>query len=173
MNGNSGHVDRDVKELSYREYLKTKFSNAVVLAREMEKTLGKKHAHEIIKNAFYCDIVEMVKNELKEIDEVKDFADFVRMEKEENEQPNFKNIVEFTYPHESETELSLNVSRCLYAEVFKEIGTTDLGFLMVCHPDHAYAQASHPRIKLRRSKTIMEGHDCCNHTWYWVDSENF
>jgi hypothetical protein len=29
---------------------------------------------------------------------------------------------------------------------------------MVCNPDHVYAQANHPRIKLRRSETLMEGH---------------
>lgn len=40
---------------------------------------------------------------------------------------------------------------------------------MVCKTDHAYAQASHPRIKLRRSKTLMEGHEHCDHTWYWTN----
>ena len=141
----------------------------MVLARQMEKTIGKDRAHEIIKDVFYNDMTGMVKEELEEQGPVKKFADFVRLEKDENQQPNFRNIVELTYPHESETELSLNVSRCLYAEVFKEMGAAELWYLMVCNPDHAYAQASHPRIKLRRSKTLMEGHSCCNHVWYWVD----
>ena len=98
---------------------------------------------------------------------MREFADFVRTEKDENDQPNFRNIVELTYPNGSETELSLNVSRCLYAEVFKELDAIELGYLMVCNPDHAYAQASHPRIKLRWSKTLMERRDCCDHTWVW------
>ncbi len=113
MKGNSGHVDRDVKELSYREYIKARYVNAVVLARELEKTLGKERAHEIIRDAFYNDMTKMVKAELVQ-NPVNKFTDFVRMEKEENEQPSFRNIVELTYPHESETKLSLNVSRCLY-----------------------------------------------------------
>ena len=53
----------------------------------------------------------------------------------------------------------------------KELNATVLGFLMVCNPDHAYAQASHPNIKLSRSKTLMEGHDCCDHTWFWNEKE--
>ena len=165
-------VNQDKKILSYKEYLKTKYSNAVVLAREMEKTLGKEQAHEIVKNVYYNDMTKMVRDKLKEIGEVKEFADFIRMEKEENEQPNFRNIVELTYLHESETELSLNVSRCLYAEVFDELGAADLGFLMVCHPDHAYAQASHPKIKLRRTKTLMQGDSCCDHVWFWDKSDS-
>ena len=155
MIGNGGHVDRDVKELSYREYVKARYANAVVLATEMEKTLGKERAHEIIRDAFYNDMTDMVKKELEELGPVVEFEDFVRREKDENELPNFRNIVELTYPHESETELSLNVSRCLYADV--------------CNPDHAYSQASNPRIKLRRSKTLMAGHDRCDHTWYWIE----
>jgi hypothetical protein len=170
MSGNSGHVDRDVKELSYRDYIKARFANAVVLAREMEKAIGTEKAHAIIRDAFFNDMTDMVKTELV-LSPVNEFADFVRLEKEENEQPNFRNIVELTYPHGSETELSLNVSRCLFAEVFKELDAVELGYLMVCNPDHAYAQTSHPRIKLRRSMTLMEGHECCDHTWYWDADE--
>jgi len=44
MGGNSGHVDRDVRKLSYRDYIKTRFANAVVLAREMEKAIGTEKA---------------------------------------------------------------------------------------------------------------------------------
>ena len=172
MNGNSGHVDRDVKKLSYRDYVKARYANAVVLARQLEKTIGKDRAHEIIRDAFYNDMTGMVKEELEEQGPVNKFADFVRMEKDENEQLNFRNIVELTYLHESETELYLNVSRCLYAEVFKEMDAAELGYLIVCNPDHAYAQASHPRIKLRRSETLMEGHDCCDHTWFWDESDS-
>ena len=40
MNGNSGYVDRDVMELSPREYVKARYANAVVLAREMENILA-------------------------------------------------------------------------------------------------------------------------------------
>lgn len=170
MDGNRGHVDRDIKELSYKEYIKARFANAVVLAKEMEKAIGMEKARAIIKDAFFNDMTNMVKTEL-ELSSVKGFVDFVRLEKEENEQPNFRNIVELTYPHESETELSLNVSRCLFVEVFKELDSVELGYMMVCNPDHAYAHASHPKIKLRRSMTLMEGHVCCDHTWYWDSDE--
>ena len=58
-------------------------------------------AHEIIRDAFYNDMTGMVKEEFKELDPVREFADFVRTEKDENDQPNFRNIVELTYPNGS------------------------------------------------------------------------
>jgi hypothetical protein len=91
------------------------------------------------------------------------------MEKEENDSTEFRNILSLTYPHESSSELSLHVTECLYAEVFKELEAEELGFLMVCNPDHAYAQTCHPQIKLRRSKTLMQGDSYCDHTWYWEE----
>jgi hypothetical protein len=164
------HVNQDKKELTYTEYVRSRISNTVVLAREMENALGKEQAHEIIRNAFHKDMEEGVKEDLKDIGPVKTFADFVRIEKEDNESPDFKKILALTYPHESPTELSLHVTKCLHAEAFKELNAEELGYLIVCNPDHAYAQACHPNIKLKRSKTLMQGDSFCNHTWYWDEA---
>ena len=162
-------ANHEKKELTYKEYIRSRFTNTVVLAREMINALGKKQAHEIISNAFYKDMEEMVKKELLKLGPVNSFKDFIKMEKEENESPEFRNIVSLTYPHESSTELSLHVTECLYAEVFKELEAEELGYLMVCNTDHAYAQTCHPQIKLRRSKTLMQGDSYCDHTWYWEE----
>jgi hypothetical protein len=163
-------INKDTKTLTYKEYLLNRYTNIIMMAREMEKTLGKQKTQEIIRDAFYKNMTEMVREELKETGPIHNFQDFVRLEKQENETPHFKNIVELTYPYESPTELTLNVTRCLHAEIFKELDATDLGYLIVCNPDHAYAQASHPNIKLRRTKTIMQGDPICNHTWYWEET---
>ena len=162
-------ANHEKKELTYKEYIRSRFTNTVVLAREMINALGKKQAHEIISNAFYKDMEEMVKKELQELGQVRSFKDFIKMEKEENESPEFRNIISLTYPHESITELSLHITKCLYAEVFKELKAEELGYLMVCNPDHAYAQTCHPQIKLRRSKTLMQGDSYCDHKWHWEE----
>ena len=77
MNGNRGHVDRDVKELSYREYIKARYANVVVLARQMEKTIGKDRAHEIIKDTFYNDIALKAQNAAENNDQ-KELHQFMR-----------------------------------------------------------------------------------------------
>jgi hypothetical protein len=158
------------KELTYKEYIEARFVNAVVLAREMERVLGKERTHEIVRDAYYGEMEEMVRGELEERGPITNFEEFARREKEENESPAFMNSLTLTYPHESHTELSLIVTRCLYAEVFREMDAEELGYLMVCYPDHAYAETSHPYIRLRRSKTLMQGDDCCDHTWFWDES---
>jgi hypothetical protein len=159
-------------ELTYKELIKNRYRNVIVLAKELENTLGKEQAHKIIRNAFYKEMKQAVKKELTEIGPVNSFQDFVRIEKEENETTEFKNLVSLSYPSETSSELSLHVDECLYANIFKELDAESLGYLMVCNPDHAYAQACNPSVKLRRTKTLMEGDSHCNHTWYWNESES-
>jgi hypothetical protein len=49
---------------------------------------------------------------------------------------------------ETEKELFFDVSYCGYAEIYEKLGVKLEGF--------------NPRITLKRSKTIMEGGDCCD-----------
>jgi len=53
--------------------------------------------------------------------------------------------------------------------VFKEMKATDLGYVLNCQPDFAYAKACHPNVKLKRTKTLMQGDNYCDHTFYWEE----
>jgi hypothetical protein len=54
------------------------------------------------------------------------------------------------------------VSRCLWAKAFREEDAGELGYAMVCYPDYAVASAFNPKLKLIRTKTLMQGHDGCS-----------
>lgn len=55
-----------------------------------------------------------------------------------------------------------NVSQCLWAKMFREEDAAGIGYAAVCYPDFAVASALSPKLKLIRTKTLMQGHDCCN-----------
>jgi hypothetical protein len=55
-----------------------------------------------------------------------------------------------------------NVTRCRYAEMYKELGIPELGVLLSCGRDSALIQGFNPKIKFTRTKTIMEGADICD-----------
>ena len=58
--------------------------------------------------------------------------------------------------------LSMNVTRCRYAEMYRELGLGDLGFTLSCGRDYAMVEGFNPKIKLERTQTIMEGADLCD-----------
>jgi hypothetical protein len=69
-------------------------------------------------------------------------------------------IVEF-----SEDVCEYRVTECLWAKTFKDAGAADLGLACICHPDYAAIEAFNPEFEMVRDKTLMEGHDCCNHRY--------
>ena len=56
-------------------------------------------------------------------------------------------------------------TRCMWAEIFGSLNAEDIGF-WICEGDGPVAAASNPRICFRRTKTLMEGDECCDHVYY-------
>jgi hypothetical protein len=55
-----------------------------------------------------------------------------------------------------------NVTRCGYADMYRELGMEDLGYHLSCARDFAMVEGFNPKMRLERTKTLMEGADCCD-----------
>ena len=71
-------------------------------------------------------------------------------------------VLEVDVLAESETHLSFNVTRCRYAEFYRDLGLTDIGFHIHCKRDYAMIDGFNPGIELDRRQTLMEGANYCN-----------
>jgi predicted ArsR family transcriptional regulator len=58
--------------------------------------------------------------------------------------------------------LEFNVTRCRYAEFYKELGLPELGYLFHCNRDFAMVEGFSPELTLKRTQTIMEGSSHCD-----------
>jgi L-2-amino-thiazoline-4-carboxylic acid hydrolase len=63
---------------------------------------------------------------------------------------------------QSKDTFEFDVTRCRYAEFYKDLGVPELGFLLVCSADFPVAEGFGPDIKLTRSQTIMQGASHCD-----------
>jgi len=63
---------------------------------------------------------------------------------------------------ESDDHLDFNVTHCKYAEFYKELGLSELGYRLHCSRDHAMITGFNSELGLARSQTIMEGAACCD-----------
>ena len=63
---------------------------------------------------------------------------------------------------DNDSKVSFNVTRCRYAEMYRELGMADLGSIFSCGRDGALSTGFNPSIKLARSQTIMEGASHCD-----------
>ena len=55
-----------------------------------------------------------------------------------------------------------NVTRCRFAEFYKELGIPELGRLLSCNRDFALSEGISSELELERSQTIMEGAPHCD-----------
>jgi len=55
-----------------------------------------------------------------------------------------------------------NVTRCRYAEMYRAMGLAELGGILSCNRDGAFCEGYDPKLKLRRSQTIMNGASHCD-----------
>lgn len=63
---------------------------------------------------------------------------------------------------ETDQNVDYNVTRCRYAEMYKEMGLAHIGHLLSCGRDGTFCTGYDPEIHLDRSQTIMEGSDYCD-----------
>jgi hypothetical protein len=63
---------------------------------------------------------------------------------------------------QDDTHYDFNVTRCRYAEMYREMGLAELGAVLSCNRDGAFCEGYHPKMKLERTQTIMGGAPHCN-----------
>ena len=61
----------------------------------------------------------------------------------------------------SEATFNFDVTRCKYAETYKEMGLGHIGHLMSCNRDGTFCEGYDPNITLNRKHTIMAGAPRC------------
>ena len=55
-----------------------------------------------------------------------------------------------------------NVTRCRYAEMYRELGIPELGAVLSCQRDGALIEGFNPSVQLTRTQTLMGGASHCD-----------
>jgi hypothetical protein len=73
-----------------------------------------------------------------------------------------EDALDYRVIEQSQDAFAFDVTRCRYAEFYKELGEQELGFLLVCTGDFTMAEGFGSDVKLRRTQTIMQGASHCD-----------
>ncbi len=63
---------------------------------------------------------------------------------------------------EDDKNVDYNVTRCRFAEMYREMGMGDIGHILSCGRDGTFCTGYDPKIHLDRSQTIMQGASHCD-----------
>jgi hypothetical protein len=79
--------------------------------------------------------------------------------------------IEINFIEKTKTSLSFDVRKCPYQELYKELGIERYGTALSCCRDESFARGLDVKLKLRRSRTLMEGGDRCDFRYTLEDPD--
>lgn len=82
-----------------------------------------------------------------------------------------KDVLDFKVEAHTPEFLKITVTGCLFAEEMRKLGSSDIGFAFYCAYDYGFCAGLNPDIRFSRTKTLMEGDDCCNHTYHLASGD--
>jgi hypothetical protein len=125
---------------------------------EMVAELGEERANTILDRAVRkAAIAEGSAFAAKTPGGVTSLADFIRL----YELWTRDSSLEVEILETTDTTFNFDVTRCRYAETYKDMGLGKIGHLLSCNRDGSFCQGYDPKIKLERKQTIMGGAPRC------------
>ena len=127
------------------------------LIRAYQEEIGRDRATEVARRAI-TDIARTQGAAMAKKIGANGLSDFA-----DNKEPWTRNgALEIDVIEKSDSEYSFNVTRCRYAEMYRELGFADLGDVFSCTRDFEFSRGFNPDIQLTRTQTIMKGASHCN-----------
>ncbi len=79
--------------------------------------------------------------------------------------------LEIDVKDKSDDRYRFNVTRCKYAEMYREMGLGEIGHLLSCQRDGTFCEGYDPNLKLKRTQTIMQGASHCDFDYTYETSD--
>jgi hypothetical protein len=168
--GEEKHKFNDKIPITYTRYFHSIASYSVGIIRALEEAFGKENVHKVIKEWAEYTFREKQKRKMETTNNpIASFEDFKNQWKSAANTDYWTHVVTVSFPEDSDQKLECRYTECLWAKTMKGLDAEDIGYLVCCHPDFAIAEVTHPKLRLERTKTLMQGDDYCNHTFLWRD----
>ena len=142
------------------------FRDYIPLMQNLAKELGEDGFLEALERASYQAATDYVRQVAKNAPgrDLKTLTDWARIMP-----PYWEQRLTFEIVEDTETAFEVKVTECIWAKTFRDANAPDIGYATVCHRDFATCRAFNPKIKMIRTKTLMQGHECCDHRWVWEE----
>ena len=130
---------------------------------EMMKELGEEPARRILGQAIRRNAIEQGRGLAEASGEPPGIAAFAAL----LERWKANDALRMDPLEQSDERLDFNVTRCRYAEMYREMGLAEIGHLLSCNRDGALCEGYDPRLELTRTRTIMGGAATCDFRYRW------
>jgi len=151
-------------KLTYKQFFATRYGEYIRLARALEKEFGKEKTIELLKKFTAEDMRQYGQTQAEKATDQN-----LKTYTAQFGNPNaYKNTLTKEVVESTDKAFELKVTECIWATTFLDAKAGDIGYAAVCWGDYAWAEGFNSKIKLVRDKTLMQGHEYCNHRYVWI-----
>jgi len=150
-------------DLTYRRYASISQRSFIMFAKFLQKEMGEEKVIDLIKKDAEERMRERAQSDIKRLGG-SDFKSYISIFRD----PQMLASLTMEIIEDTDTVFEIRVTDCLSAESFLPYKAGDIGYATVCWGDYNWASDFNPKIKMVRDKTLMQGHDCCNHKYMWI-----
>ncbi len=126
--------------------------------QEMVASLGQDLARTVLAKAIVKDAVSHGQAHAERQDRPNDLAGFAALLPQWQKH----DALQIEFLDATDKQLDFNVTRCRYAEMYREMGLEDIGDILSCGRDGSFCDGYNPEIDLTRTQTIMQGASHCD-----------
>ena len=155
-------------DATYYDMFMLKFKTIVDFVKPIQEKFGIEEVNKIVEKVGNDDGIQMV-NQIKSQMPINNFNDFKKAFMGILSSKTFQTGLVYEIIEDADKKLKLNVTQCLWAKCFNDLKESEIGYCAVCNADYAMAKAFHPKIKLTRNKTLMQGKDLCDFCYEWEE----
>lgn len=148
------------RKLTYGQVFSMRYNEFIDLAKALEKEMGKEKLIEFLKEKTKKDMFEYGEAQAKKAknNSLNSYVEQFRGE-------NYKDLLTMEVITDNGKEFELKVTECIWASTFLKQKAAAIGFAAVCYGDYWWPKGFNSDIQFERDKTLMQGHDCCNHKY--------
>jgi hypothetical protein len=150
------------RKLTVKQLFAMQYGEFIRFAKALEKEMGKDKLIEFITKNTHERMAATGKNHAKNSPD-NSFKTYVSTFRP----PRYKNTLTHEVVEDTDTAFELKMTECIWAKTFLDAGAGDIGYAQICIGDYTWAESFNPKITMVRDKTLMQGHDICNHRYLW------
>ena len=167
MNGETSgkHKFTEDAGMTFQEVFDFAHKNTISLMQNLANELGEDRLIEILKRAAAEAALQVGQDRAKNLPN----HDFAALTGLRDPDRFWKHVLTYDIVEDTDTAFEIRVTECLWAKTFREGDASDIGYATLCHRDFAHCQGFNPKIGMVRTKTLMQGDDCCDHRWVWEE----
>ena len=144
--------------LTFKQLSHAQYSEFIKFAKFLIQELGEDKLMRILKKQTEQRMLKFGQEQAKKMQDTS-LQSFAKQFKGPN---NFKYTLKKEIVEDTEKTFALKITDCLWATTFLKNKAAEIGFARVCYGEYFWAKGFNANIKMIRSKTLMQGFDCCN-----------